>query len=539
MGYLLQQFLSKYGHRLGKQERRGPDGVKVQCLGHDDSRPSLSIDEAGGRLLFTCRAGCANIFERVKDVLDLVPSDYDIDGRTTPWVITARHSYGTRAHVRKERYVAGRRDKSMPWETSPDGGRTWESSTGGNADVGLYRDDLILAKSRVPIFIVEGEKAADALIDEGLVATTNPGGASEKELERYAHHFRGSPVYILPDNDTPGEQHAQDWLDALSGIASKAWVVRLPGLPPKGDVVDWLAVGGSGEKLLDIAKGFDPVSGFVTGVAPEWVRASALDVLKHGWPEGWSLGLGETIDGLIRFFPKQFVVVTGVPSAAKSTLLETIAVNMASRNGVKSAFFPGESAALPHLISLVQKSENRSPESLADMDECELDFVMEQLNDSIFRVDPPIGQRSVDHLVDAMSYASDRHGVRLMIFDPWSTIEKSRDARLSETEFIGGTLPKLVKLAHDTDSCVVLVAHPRKIERLASGNFVEPSLYDISGSAHFYNFCDVGLIAHREWDEGRWKNTLRVAKVRNSWQGELGKSNLIFNPMSTRFMETP
>jgi hypothetical protein len=536
MGYLLQEFLSKYGHRLGKIERRGSDGVRVQCLGHADSRPSLSIDESNGRLLFTCRAGCANIFEKVKSTLDLVPRDYDIDGRTTPWVITARHGYGTKAHVRKERYVAGKREKSMPWEASKDGGKTWESSTGGNADVGLYRGDLLVEKSPEPIFIVEGEKAVDALVDEGLIATTNPGGASESDLERYAHHFRRSTVFILPDNDTPGEHHAQAWLDAVSGTAAKAWIVRLPGLPMKGDVVDWLAAGGTGEKLLDIAKGCNPVSGYVSGVAPQWLRDQAMDVIRHGWPKGWSLGLGNDVDNLVRFHPGQFVIVTGIPSAAKSTMLETVAVSMAKR-GIKSAFFPGESTALAQVISLMQKSSSSSLSGLRCIDEIEVDFSMEELDQSIFRIDPPVGQRSVDHLVDAMGYAADRHGVRLMVFDPWSTIEKSRDARMSETEFIGATLPKFVKLAQETGSCVVLVAHPRKIEQMADGNFKDPSLYDIGGSAHFFNFADVGIVMHRTWNNNRWVNTLKVGKMRNSWQGEIGIAELEFDNIAGAFKD--
>ncbi len=95
-----------------------------------------------------------------------------------------------------------------------------------------------------------------------LIATCNPGGAQEhkegkpysgKWLPSYSHHLRGRPVVILPDNDKTGEDHAQDIARKLTGIAASVCIVRLPGLPPKGDVSDWLAAGGTAEELERLA----------------------------------------------------------------------------------------------------------------------------------------------------------------------------------------------------------------------------------------------------------------------------------------------
>jgi hypothetical protein len=56
-----------------------------------------------------------------------------------------------------------------------------------------------------------------------------------------------------PDNDEPGRAHAHSIATNLAGVASEVKVLDLPGLPPKGDVSDWLDAGGTVEKLAELA----------------------------------------------------------------------------------------------------------------------------------------------------------------------------------------------------------------------------------------------------------------------------------------------
>ena len=118
-----------------------------------------------------------------------------------------------------------------------------------------------LAASTQPVFICEGEKAADAVAKLGFVATTNHGGAT-KWWQPLTEHFRGRQVIILPDNDEPGERHARTVADALTGTAMSIKILRLPGLPKKGDVVDWLTLGGNRDQLTELVKqtpAYDPL----------------------------------------------------------------------------------------------------------------------------------------------------------------------------------------------------------------------------------------------------------------------------------------
>lgn len=76
------------------------------------------------------------------------------------------------------------------------------------------------------IFIAEGEKAVNALVGIGVVATCSPSGAG-KWRDSYSQYLRSADVVILPDNDAPGNQHATQVSASLSDIASRVRVVRL------------------------------------------------------------------------------------------------------------------------------------------------------------------------------------------------------------------------------------------------------------------------------------------------------------------------
>lgn len=120
----------------------------------------------------------------------------------------------------------------------------------------LYRlPELRAAHPRMPVFFVEGERLVHALEEVGLVATSAPFGA------RYAWHANfgmplcGRRVVLLPDNDEPGHAHMAKvaWGLLEAGVASLRQVI-LPGLPPGGDVIDWLAAGRTADDLVELCR---------------------------------------------------------------------------------------------------------------------------------------------------------------------------------------------------------------------------------------------------------------------------------------------
>jgi AAA domain len=117
-----------------------------------------------------------------------------------------------------------------------------------------YRLPEIIAAGRDgvnDVVIVEGEKDADNLAALGFIVTTNSAGA-EKWTADLNPHFAGRNIYILPDNDEPGERHAALVARELAAVAQSIRVVRLPGLPEKGDVSDWIEAGGGVEQLAEL-----------------------------------------------------------------------------------------------------------------------------------------------------------------------------------------------------------------------------------------------------------------------------------------------
>jgi hypothetical protein len=218
----------------------------------------------------------------------------------------------------------------------PDGNGGWLNSV---KDVEPLPYNLmgIMQNPDAPIFIVEGEKAADALIKIGFVATTNSGGAGNFKPE-LADYFDGRNVVILPDNDNAGEQHADKVTRTLWGRASKIKVVSLSGLPPKGDVVDWLAQGNDAATLGEaVAKASAVTEADIHNPDPELVEEIVADAdgseivpfevmttnqLKAMPPVTWA------VDGLVTLHG--FTVMYGAPASGKSFLAIDMALSIAN-----------------------------------------------------------------------------------------------------------------------------------------------------------------------------------------------------------------
>jgi len=166
------------------------------------------------------------------------------------------------------------------------GGYTY---TLGDVKPVIYRLPELLAFPHATVFVVEGEKDADRLRSEDLVATTVSG--STIWTAELADPLRGHDVVILADNDEPGIAKAEKAAAVLHEIAASVRLVRLPGLPAKGDVSDWLDAGHSREELEAIC-----TAGPIWQPNAEAPEATSLNEWDAGDdtapipPRGWLLG---------------------------------------------------------------------------------------------------------------------------------------------------------------------------------------------------------------------------------------------------------
>lgn len=231
--------------------RRTSSGWKACCPAHEDHNASLSIrDGHSGGLLLKCFAGCS--YESIVGALQTrgLPirsstaySNKVFSNRRQPEAVYKYVDERGALLFEKHRYPGKQFKIRRPNE--------WGI---GNARRVLYRLPEILraVQSGQTVCVVEGEKDADNCALAGIVATTNFDGAAGKWLAEYSEALKGAHVVVLPDNDEPGLTHARTVCDSLLGSAHTVKLVELPNLPPKGDISDWLAAGGSAERLLQI-----------------------------------------------------------------------------------------------------------------------------------------------------------------------------------------------------------------------------------------------------------------------------------------------
>ena len=242
----------------------------VHCPAHNDTHPSLSVDERDGKTLFVCRSGCEQ-----PDVLAALrraaghqptnttgsapkPTKSPAKGKPVENVFYTYTDENGEVLYRVNRQKFADGSKNFP-TSKPDGRGGWEYKIGDTRRV-LYR--LPDVKNAQIVFICEGEKAADAFNDElkhaGLfgkfVATTNAGGAGKWRDEFCAALVDVKHIYVLPDNDAQGAKHGESVCASIdaNGCGELVWRLDLPGLPPKGDVCDWLDAGGTVGKLIDL-----------------------------------------------------------------------------------------------------------------------------------------------------------------------------------------------------------------------------------------------------------------------------------------------
>jgi hypothetical protein len=92
------------------------------------------------------------------------------------------------------------------------------------------------------VWVVEGEKCADAVSGLGLIATTSAHGAKSPHKTDWTP-VAGKSVVIQPDHGQAGEGYAMAVLRILKGLNPRPTVklLRLPGLADGEDIVEWIA----------------------------------------------------------------------------------------------------------------------------------------------------------------------------------------------------------------------------------------------------------------------------------------------------------
>ncbi len=272
----------------------------------------------------------------------------------------------------------------------------------------------------------------------------------------------------------------------------------------------------------------------------EDIRDAVLDLYQQGLRPGKSTGWGN-VDKNYTVREGEMTIVTGIPSHGKSTWLDALMVNLYIDHGWGVVYCSPENWPIQrHAASIAEKLQEKpfaahTPSS-PRMSEEEVDRALDEMNGSFFFTQIDDKNMRVENVLEIMQAAISRHGVKGVVLDPWNELEHHRPKSMSETDYVSQALGKIRRFARLNQVHVWIVAHPTKLNKKDDGTYPVPTLYDISGSAHWYNKADNGIAVYRPNVKDS-KVRVYVQKVRFREVGQPGTAEMLFIKDSGSFLE--
>ncbi|KAG0515581.1 hypothetical protein BDA96_10G290700 [Sorghum bicolor] len=254
---------------------------------------------------------------------------------------------------------------------------------------------------------------------------------------------------------------------------------------------------------------------------------------------GW-----KSLDDLYKVVPGELTVVTGVPNSGKSEWIDALLCNINTQCGWKFVLCSMENKVKEHARKLLEKRigkpffDARYGGDAQRMTPDDFEAGKEWLNETFHLIrceDDSLP--SINWVLDLAKAAVLRHGVRGLVIDPYNELDHQRPSNQTETEYVSQILTKVKRFAQHHSCHVWFVAHPRQLHNWNGG---PPNMYDISGSAHFINKCDNGIVIHRNRDQNAGPLDVVqvcVRKVRNKVIGQIGDAFLTYDRVTGQYKD--
>ena len=415
-----------------------------------------------------------------------------------------------------------------------------------NADI-LY--DTALHEGRASLIITEGEMDALSVMEAGnpFVVSVPDGAPPALEIgqtaediipefdTKYGYIFNDwdalkkiKRIIIATDDDEPGRRLAEELVRRL-GRARCSFVIYPAGCKDFNEVLmkgDMATI----SEMIARAQPY-PVSGVYTySELPEEPPLNPV-----------STGFGRLDDYLKPFYPA-LMVVTGMAGSGKSSFVNQMVAQLNLMHGWRAAIASFEMRIKPFvtdtLISAYQESGQDAAVQSEWLDENFI-FIAPEPSDEDDSFD-------IEWLIEKATVAVIRHGVRVLVIDPWNEIEHASRKGESLTDYTGRAIRALKRFGREFECLVIVVAHPTKSAAQKPPN--EVGLYDVSDSAHWANKADFGLVVCRNGKKGEdgemipnsadYVSSFFIRKIRyQPVSGMLGQLELTYDPQTRLFSQ--
>lgn len=403
------------------------------------------------------------------------------------------------------------------------------------AELIFYNLDAM--KGEDEVVIVEGEIDCMSLHEAGIyntISVPNGAGVGNLKLEYldncWQYFETVKRVILMVDNDEPGKRLREELARRLG--YEKCWQVDyLPGCKDANEVL----VKHGKEALKEVVDRAVqwPIEGLVT---MDDMYETVVDFFENGYPQGYKAGIGE-FDEYLSFYPGQLTIITGIPGSGKSEFVDWIMASLAKKCGWSFGICSFECPPEFHVTKLAEKFTDKS---FAFRKEPEHRMSVRQFEYSIGMIDKYfhfINLSLIDVTMDGLIAKAEelvkRKGINGLLFDPWNCIEHKYEGE-NETKYVLSQLNKLITFLDKYKVHGFLLAHPTKLKKDQQTKKYEiPTLYSISGSAHFFNRTHNGISIYRDFENNNVD--VYIQKVKWSWLGKLGFCSYNFNTLTREY----
>lgn len=389
----------------------------------------------------------------------------------------------------------------------------------------FYNIDCVLNSESV--IIVEGEFDCLSVYEAGFINVISvPNGANKnlQYIDNYYKLFVGKKIIIATDNDFKGVELKDELIRRFG--AENCSLVEFKECK---DANEYLIKYGRTElqKAINEAKDI-PVDGIVN---LEQNYKDIYNMYINGIEKGKTLGV-EELDSKVTWELGRLATWTGIPGHGKSEIVDWICMLLNLRYDWKIAYFSPENYPIKwHYRKIAEKLFGKQFNT-HNMSQNEFNLIygyIEKNYDFIY----PEDDFTFENIMSKAEYLVKSKGIKLFIIDPYNKIEHKRDKSETETEYISRFLDAVTTFAKKNNVLVHLVAHPRKMNKKENGVYERPTLYDINGSANFYNKTDYGFSVFRCFNENPHVE-IDILKVKFKHLGEGGNTEFYYNTLNGR-----